>query len=209
MELNELIENYFENKKKVNIAIAGCTCSGKSTLSKEIRNVLSDRYSVSIIEQDSYFKNIEDIPTLRGRYLMDSPNSFETKEFKSDTETHIKEGKVIIPKYDINTNKRLSKDVLIYQKDINIFEGLHVINLLNDLEIYKIFLNTSIEKCLERRIERDRLALGVSKDQIQEYFESYIIPQYKNYIIPQKEKADLIINNEMEGKWLLKKLSKN
>lgn len=209
MELNELIENYFENRKKVNIAIAGCTCSGKSTLSNQIRSILSDQYSVSVIEQDSYFKNIEDISTLRGRYLMDSPNSFETKEFKSDIQTLMKDVKVLIPKYDISTNKRLSKDVLVCQSDVNIFEGLHAINLLNDLEIYKIFLNTSIEKCLERRVERDRLALGVSEDQIQDYFENYIIPQYKSYILPQKEKADLIINNEMEGKWLLKKLSKN
>ncbi len=209
MELIDMIEKYLINKQCFNIAIAGCTCSGKTTLSNEIKDLLSKSMKVSIIDQDAYYKNLENIPTLKGRYLLDSINAFETREFVNDVESLLKNKSIMVPTYDINSNTRISKDKIITMGDINIFEGLHVIRLLNHLDIYKIFINTPLDICLERRVNRDQNKYNAKRDSIEKYFEDYIIPMYSSYGLPQKKQADLVINNEMEGKCLLKKLSKN
>ena len=183
----------------MNIIISGISCSGKTTLSSKINNSLH-------FKQDWYFKDKKDIPLSRKGYLFDSPNAFYMTEFKEDVISLLKNGNVCIPEYDIKTNTRIKKIKNINKMKINIFEGLHTIGELKNLsDSIKIFIDTPLEECLKRRIQRDT-KLGIEEQVVRKYFYEVMIPMYKQYIEIQQEYADLIIKESEDEKWLLKKL---
>lgn len=193
MTIEELIKRKLVELEYINIIIAGYTCSGKTTEASKIKEIFGSL--VSSIPQDNYFKDLNEIPRSKNGYLMDSFNAFLTNEYEQDVETLLSRGQVYIPQYDIESNKRLNKDILVKKGKINIFEGLHTITLLKNLNNkLTIFMNTPIDICLERRIKRDTKNYGIKEEIIKRYFESCILPISKSYIIPQKELADLVID---------------
>ena len=187
----------------MNIVIAGGTCSGKTTLAKEIKNLTS---KAVIFPQDNYFKNLKDIPKYKGGYLMDSINAFNYPEYQKDYAELLKKGEVYIPNYDLESNQRKSKDILLKKEDLIILEGLHTIKIFASMKSsLKVFLLVDLEECLKRKIERDSNKYQISPKIITEYFREFIIPMYKEYILPQKKEADIVIEKEEDVKCFLKK----
>lgn len=184
----------------MNIVISGCTCSGKTTLANKL--------SKTIMSQDSYYKDLKDIPKHKEKYLMDSINAFHINEYLEDSINLINNDSIYIPNYDISTNKRISKDLKLFKSSLNVFEGLHTINILKDINTLKIFLNTSLDECLKRRIKRDTLLYRIDEKVIIDYFNETIIPMYKLYIENQKDSADIIIKEGDDPICVLKKYIK-
>lgn len=201
----ELARRKIEEGSLLNIIISGPTCSGKTTLAKELEDKLSYT-KVCSISQDSYYKDLKNIPKSRYGYLMDSVNAFETNEFTEDIKTLLRVGYVLIPNYYIPENRRISKDIRKDKGNVNILEGLHSIRLLTGIDnSLRIYMDTDLETCLIRRIERDK-KYGVSEEVIRRYFAETMIPMYESYIKPQIEESDIIIRNEGDKECLLKKL---
>ncbi len=195
MNVYEEIKEHLLSHNTVNVVIAGITCSGKTTLANNIRKYFSDKYAVAIVSQDDYFKNLSDIPRVREGYLTDSIDAFHVTEFKYDVQLLLQNGVVIMPKYDVATNTRIAKSKIVRAGNINVFEGLHTIHLLKDLDnCINIFVDTGSEVCLDRRIARDSLKFGVSETRIREYWHDCIKPMCEKFIFPQKAYADIIIN---------------
>jgi len=191
------ISKYLLSHETVNVVIAGITCSGKTTLANNIREYFSDKYVVTIVAQDDYFKNLPDIPRVREGYLTDSIEAFWTAEFKQDVQKLLIDGVVTTPKYDIASNIRICKNKIVREGTINIFEGLHTIRLLGKLDnCIKIFVDTDIDICLKRRIARDTSTYGVPEERIRRYWDTCIKPMYEKWIRPQRENADIIINRK-------------
>lgn len=178
----------------INIVIAGVSCSGKTTFANELRKLFPRIPHIPIIAQDDYFKNLSDVPRVSQGYLMDSIEAFHIEEFKQDVQTLIENGVVMMPKYDIATNTRISKNKIVRAGKINVFEGLHTIKLLGDLEhCIKFFIDTDMDTCLERRIARDTSKYGIPERRVRQYWEDCIKPMSEKFILPQKEAADFII----------------
>ena len=195
MNVQEEISKYLLSHDTVNVVIAGTTCSGKTTLANEIRNHFSDRYLVTLVAQDDYFKNLPDIPRIREGYLTDSIEAFWTAEFKHDVQKLLTNGVATMPRYDIATNTRVSKNKIVRAGRINVFEGLHTIQLLGELDnCIKIFVDTDIDICLKRRISRDTLKFGVPEVRIRQYWNDCVKPMCERFIFPQKEDADITID---------------
>lgn len=193
MDIYQKISNFLETHHTANIVIAGQTCSGKTTLAKKIHEHFSERYSASIISQDDYFKNLCDIPVAFGCYLMEVPEAFCVEEFKSDVRLLLQYGHVKMPVYDIATNTRVSKDKTVQSSQINIFEGLHTIHILDNLEnSISIFVDTDSTTCLERRIARDSKNFSIPEIRIREYWNDCIQPMSERFVLPQKYYADVI-----------------
>ncbi len=197
MSIYEEIEKHLQNHSMANIAIAGITCSGKTTLANSIRKYFSDKYAVTIVSQDDYFKNLPDIPRTREGYLTDSVNAFWTSEFQHDVQQLLQNGVVVMPRYDVATNTRISKNKIVRVGKINVFEGLHTIHLLKELDDHiSVFVDTEIETCLERRIARDTTSFGVPEVRIRQYWDDCIKPMCERFIFPQKSYADIIISTK-------------
>lgn len=194
MNIKEEIINYLKNHEMVNVIIAGSTCSGKTTLANEIRNYFSDTYAVTIVSQDDYFKDLPEIPRIREGYLTDSINAFHTIEFQEDVQKLVQNAVVMMPKYDIASNTRISKNKIVRCGKINIFEGLHTISLLGHMDnSIKIFIDTDIDICIKRRIARDTFKYGIPEERILQYWYDCESPMCKEYIFPQKKLADIVI----------------
>ncbi len=193
MEIYDEIRKFVETHNTANVVIAGQSCSGKTTLANRIREHFNGKYSVSIISQDDYFKDLRDIPIAGGNYLMDVPEAFWIEEFLNDVHLLFNYGNVNMPNYDISTNSRVNKNKVILSSEINVFEGLHTIQIFNGLRnSISIFVDTDSDTCLKRRIERDSTKFGIPEKRIREYWNECIQPMSKRFIFPQKFYADII-----------------
>jgi uridine kinase len=205
MEILEVINKELKEKKALNIIISGCTCSGKTTLAVKLKESLQKDYMISTIQQDNYYKNLNDIPKNSNGFLTDSINAFECYEFIKDVRQLLTNGGAFVPRYDITANQRISKDIYISKGDINIFEGLHTIKLLKEIKTsLLIFLDVSFETCLQRRIKRDTSLYGIEPNRVKEYFNRCIKPLTEDYVLPQRDVADVIIDERGHVKCLLK-----
>ena len=191
-ELLKFIDDYLARNNEINLIIAGSTCSGKTTLTKKIIDTYKD---VSTIPQDAYFKNLQQIPTSRIGRLYDSVNAFLIDEYQKDV-TNMCEGKTVyIPDYEVVTNTQKERYAFERRKKkINIFEGLHTITLLDSIQpSVKVFVNTPRHICLDRRIKRDCAKYPVDGEFVYRFWSENIWPLTELYVLPQKDKADIII----------------
>ncbi len=197
MNVKEEIGNYLLRNGTVNIVISGITCSGKTTFSKELAEYFSNYYSVTIVSQENYLKNIKDIPKVYEGDLLDSIDAFHADEFKHDIELLVKNKVSIIPKYDTTIGIRITKSQIVKYSEVNIFEGLHTIQLLRSLpnSIF-IFLDTDIGTCMQRRIKMESNHFGIPESRTLVYWDYCVLPMCEKYIFPQKQLADIIITDE-------------
>jgi uridine kinase len=197
MNIQEEISKFLISHDTVNVLLSGTTCSGKTTLANSLKKSFQDRYQVTIVAQDDYFKNPPDVPKTKEGYLADSIEAFLTDEFKQDVQKLLTDGVAIMPRYDITTNTRISKNKIVRAGNINIFEGLHTIYLLGDLDnCIKVFLDTDIDVCVQRRIARDTSNFGVPEARILKYWNDCVKPMCEQFVFPQKKYADIIINQK-------------
>ena len=183
----------------MNIIISGITCSGKTTLSNSING--------TIMHEDDYMKDRNQIPRRKSYLLMDLPSAYHLDEFVCDANTLLTTGKANYPNYDVSNNRRINKNGVIQKSEINVFEGLHTIDTLKDLrDSIKVFIDTDLSTCLERRIKRDSELYGISEEEVIKYFNEIILNIYKTHIEKQKYMSDIILDGGEDVKCLLKKL---
>lgn len=194
MDIQSVIRQYLKDHGSVNVVIAGITCSGKTTLANNLKRVFEKEYTVTIISQDDYFKNLPEIPRVQDGYLTDSVEAFHTLEFQQDVQFLLQNGVVIMPRYDVASNTRLSKNKVVRTGQINILEGLHTISIFSKLpNSIKIYLDTNPDVCLNRRIVRDTSKYAIPEGRIREYWEKCILPMCEQFIYKQKQIADIIL----------------
>ena len=183
------------------IFIAGPTCSGKTTLSRFLEHFFWEKNtSVTVIREDDYFKNIEDIPRGPRGYLTDCKEAFHIAELQEDFKSYVENKKAALPMYDVATNKRLPSKQYVLKNDITIVEGLHTISLFHGLkESLFIYVDTPIDVCLKRRIERDKLKFRIPEERVIQHFNDCIMPSYEKEILPQRKMHDVILYNSVKG----------
>lgn len=195
MKLYEKIEEKLQDLGFVNIVICGSTCSGKTTLAQKIKSDFEVRYPVTIVSEDDYFKNFQEIPRNKHWMLLDSIEAFCVEEFKTDVEALMKNGVVMMPRYDVSNNLRESKNKIVRKGKINIFEGLHTISVLAGLEnCIKVYIDTNQDVCLQRRITRDTTKYKIPEVLVRKFWNECIRPMSEKYVYPQKEFADIVVS---------------
>ena len=180
------------------IGICGGTGSGKSTLTKKLEDHFKNKGVVKILS-DSYYKNHINLNFKeRSKINFDHPNSIDFEFLLKNLKDLKNNKKIKDPIYSYKTHKRLKKGNTVYPKDIIIVEGLHIFcdKRIVDLIDFKIFLDIDEETRLKRRIERDVIFRGRSKNEVEERFFSMCKPMHENYIDPSKKHADKILNSK-------------
>jgi uridine kinase len=61
---------------------------------------------------------------------------------------------------------------------------------------YSIFVDVCEKIQLERRIERDLVARGYTKEEVLYQWNNHVLPCYENYVEPFKELASFVVLNE-------------
>lgn len=184
------------NKKSaIIIGISGASASGKSLLANTIVNELgSDQ--VVIISEDSYYKDHSNIPfEERAKVNYDHPDAFDHELLYSHL-LQLQQGKSIeVPIYNHSMHVREKETRCVGDHTIIVLEGilLFVEKKLRELMDIRIFMETSLDICLIRRLKRDIKERGRSLDSVLKQYEETVRPMYLQFIDPSKRYADVIV----------------
>ena len=182
-------------KNVILIGISGSSGSGKTLIAKTIIDSIGDD-KVSLIQEDSYYKDLSDIPfSERTGKNFDHPYAFE-HELLAIHLTTLKSGtEISIPKYDYKTHTRQKETNTIYPKKVIILEGILI---LNDERIRKLldiraYVDAMPDICFIRRLQRDISERDRTIDSIINQYMQTVRPMYFKYVEPTKKYADIII----------------
>jgi uridine kinase len=177
------------------IGISGASASGKSLLANTIVSELgSDQ--VVIISEDSYYKDHSNLPfEERAKVNYDHPDAFDHGLLYQHL-LQLQLGQPIeVPIYNHSLHIREQETRPVGQHEIIVLEGilLFVEQALRELMNIRIYMETSLDICLIRRLKRDIKERGRSLDSVLKQYEETVRPMYMQFIDPSKRYADLIV----------------
>ena len=177
------------------IGIAGGTGSGKTTVVKEIIKSLPQA-SVTIIPQDSYYKDSSHVPVEERQFInFDHPDAFDW-DLLVEHIAMLREGKAVEqPTYSYITCTRQPETVHVEPKEIIIIEGIMALVSpeLRDLMDLKIFVDADADDRLIRLIRRDVIERGRTPETVISRYERIVKEMHWEFIEPTKKFADIII----------------
>jgi len=177
------------------IGIAGGTGSGKTTVVEKIISFFPAG-DVALLSQDSYYKDNSHL-TMEERQSInyDHPDSID---FDLMTE-HLKELKagrnIAQPIYSYEKHNRLPHSQLTRAKKVTIIEGILIYCMkdIRDLCDIKVFVDTTDDERLIRRIRRDIKERGRDIEEVLCRYEDTLRPMHLQFIEPTKRYADIIV----------------
>ena len=181
--------------RRILIGIAGGSGSGKTLVARTIVRELGT-YRVVIIDQDSYYRNLEDIP-LRDRDArnFDHPDAFDNELMKRHIRELLAGRPVAQPIYDYSEHRRLPETRQVGEHDVIVLEGILIFTdpeLLQLMDI-KMFIDADADIRFIRRLRRDLIERGRSADSIIRQYEESVRPMHLQFVEPSKRHADVII----------------
>jgi len=181
--------------RRILIGIAGGSGSGKTLVARTIiRELGSDR--VVVIDQDSYYKNLDDIP-LRDRDSrnFDHPDAFDNELLKRHVRDLLEGRTVEQPIYDYAQHRRLAETRTIGEHVVIVLEGIliYVDPELRAMMDIKLFVDADHDVRFIRRLKRDLVERGRSVDSIIRQYEESVRPMHMQFVEPTKRYADLIV----------------
>ncbi len=176
------------------IGIAGGSGSGKTTITREIKEVFQSQ--VSILMQDNYYKNFDKLSLEeRASVNFDHPNSFDLDLFISHINSLKNKIPIEMPVYDFKNHIRSQESIFIHPTSIIIIEGILIFDnkKLRELMDIKIFVDTDADIRILRRIQRDILERGRALDNIINQYLETVRPMHIEFVEPSKRFADIIV----------------
>lgn len=177
------------------IGICGGTGSGKTTIARRIVEAVG-REKVILIEQDSYYRNLGDMPLdARRQTNFDHPDSIDSdmlvnhiKRLKSDLP-------IEMPIYDFRTHTRSRETEHIETKPVVIVEGILIFSepRILDLLDVRVFVDTPDDIRFIRRLQRDITERGRTVDSVIGQYYATVRPMHYEFVEASKRHADLII----------------
>ena len=182
--------------KPIIIGIAGGTASGKSSISRKMKDKFTDVKSVLIIKQDDYYKDQSDKP-MEERILTnyDHPFAFDNDLLIQHIHDLMDGKEIRKPIYDFVNHTRSGSYETCYPCDVLILEGLFVLENeeLRKLLDIKVFVDTAADVRFIRRLLRDVKERGRSMDSVVNQYINTVRVMHESFIEPTKRYADIII----------------
>jgi len=181
--------------KPLIIGIAGGSGSGKSTVARNVAELLTTS-SVAFIDMDAYYKNFPELSLDERRQLnWDHPDAFDYDLLFSHLDALSRRQAIEKPEYDFVTHLRRARPTRVEPADVVVIDGilLFVDDRVRDLCDVKVFVDADADIRLIRRIERDTNDRGRPLDEIIEQYLSTVQPMHLEFVEPSKRYADVIV----------------
>lgn len=181
--------------KTIIIGVSGPSASGKTLLANTIVKEVGPEY-VAVIPEDAYYKDNSHMPFEdREKINYDHPDSFDHALLCEHIRKLQNNEEVDIPIYDYPNHVRSKNTRRLGNHAIIVLEGilLFAVPELRKLMDIRIFMNTSLDICLIRRLKRDIEERGRSLDSVLKQYETTVRPMYWQFIEPSSQHADLIV----------------
>ena len=177
------------------IAIAGPSGSGKSTLAHGLSAQLGAD-QCQCIALDNYYRDLRHLsPAERAQRNFDHPEAWESELLIAQI-TALKQGHPIaLPQYDFTAHARTEHTQQLSPTPYIILEGLFALcyPALNQIIDLPIFVDIDDATALERRIQRDVIARGRTRESVIAQFQTTVQPATQKHIRPSASTAALIL----------------
>ena len=191
------------------IGIGGGTCSGKTTLSANLKERVGEK--VTVITQDRYYERQDELSKEeRKAQNYDHPDAFDW-DLKYEHLKKMIEGKPVqVPIYDFTTHNRSDETDLIEPKDSIILEGILALydEELRDLMDLKIYMYADDDIRAFRRMDRDTKKRGRTFDEVKRQYFDTVKPMHEKYVEETRKFADREIPGNSYDKEYCEELNK-
>ena len=192
--------------KRIMIGITGESASGKSTICKEIQNVINKfNMPVTILTTDNYFNDISGLIKEYGTfdnlrdsgYDVDAPNNFQLEVLKEDLERISQGEDIYSPEYLLNgTGVSVPKAKHIPSNKIVVVEGMASMYGDNkDIYDIKVYIETDLDIRRDRFLKRAYTERNQDLENAKKHWE-YILGAGEKYVKPYRAEADIILNGD-------------
>ncbi|DBA04668.1 TPA: hypothetical protein N0F65_012251 [Lagenidium giganteum] len=177
------------------VGVCGGSGSGKTTLSRAIINDFgADR--VSYLSHDYYYKDLNHLTMeQRSEHNFDHPDSLDTSLLVEHVR-QLRAGKEVdVPIYDFGTHSRCRETNKMKPNSVILVEGILIFadpELASLMDI-KIFVETSADIRLVRRLRRDIEERDRTAESVMNQYMKYVRPMHMMFVEPSKRVADIII----------------
>jgi uridine kinase len=152
-----------------------------------------------IIQEDSYYKDLSDVPfEQRSSRNFDHPDAFD-HDLLTEHLRQLLNGKAINhPVYDYKLHTRSKETKTAVPAGLIILEGILIYSnaQLRELMDYRVFIDTPPDICFVRRLKRDTEERGRTVDSVIQQYAQTVHPMYLEFIEPSKQYADIMIPGE-------------
>lgn len=193
------------------IIVAGCSGSGKSTVSQEIKQSFTKKDAQILCMDRFYKRTVAEMPKVKenGHPNFDHPDAFDWPLLRKCLKDLLNGKPTMVPHYDYKTHKRLKKYTLVKPTKIIIFEGVLTLydDRINNMAELKIFVDTSMNESFIRRLHRDQYERNRTVESIVNQWTESVKPMYDTYVKPRRWVADFLLpwdkKNENSIKYLI------
>tara|TARA_B100000809_G_C15034006_1_gene493065 strand:+ start:21 stop:671 length:651 start_codon:yes stop_codon:yes gene_type:complete len=181
------------------IAIAGPSASGKTLFAKTIHDELIEELGengISIIYEDAYYREQSHLSMQeREQTNYDHPNAFEHELLSKNLKKLTNNQAIHSPVYCYKTHTRIDETNKFLPTRIILVEGILLLSNKELRECFdiKVYMDTPLDICLIRRIERDLVERSRSIESVTNQYLATVRPMYHQYIEPSKAWADIVI----------------
>jgi uridine kinase len=180
------------------VGLAGPSGSGKSTVAKRV----ASRLNGHVISMESYSIQMNHLPLEdRAKLNYDAPHAIDMQLLERHIRDYASGKPIEAPIYDFTKHLRVSDQrVHVPAKSLLIVEGILALHFaqLRPLFDLSIYLEASNEVCFHRRKVRDITERQRSLDFILWQYKNMVLPAARQYVLPSKRYADLILKSDAD-----------
>ena len=187
------------NSSCIIIAITGASASGKSSIASTVHKELCNELGcqeIGIIAEDSYYKDQSHLEmSERVKMNYDHPNSMD-RDLLIQHLKDLKNGTAVdIPGYSYVEHTRTGETKHFTPKKIVILEGILLLTdeRVRQLADISVFVDTPLDICFIRRLQRDMEERGRSLQSVIDQYRATVRPMFLQFIEPSKQYADIVI----------------
>ncbi|MGA3162107.1 MAG: uridine kinase [Terracidiphilus sp.] len=193
------------------LGIAGCTGSGKTTLTAELARTLGGIH----FHIDTYYRDLAHMPLEeRARQNFDHPSLIESSLLVAQVAALARGETIERPVYDFASYTRvLGPDGIgltetVLPSAYLLIEGIFALHFTELLPFYqlRIYIDTPDELCFERRLKRDIEQRGRTPEVVRHQYESTVRPSSIAFVRPSAANADLIVDGTGALDWKVEQI---
>ena len=176
------------------VGLAGPSGSGKSTIAKRV----ASRLNGHVISMESYSIEMNHLPLEeRAKLNYDAPHAIDMHLLESHIRDYASGKAIEAPLYDFAKHLRVSERIHVPTKALLIVEGILALHFaqLRQLFNLSIYLDAPEEVCFHRRKVRDITERQRSLDFILWQYQNNVLPAARQYVLPSKRYADLVLDS--------------
>ncbi|MCB9063143.1 MAG: uridine kinase [Halobacteriovoraceae bacterium] len=182
-------------ERSIIIAVAGGSGSGKTTFANKLLNSIGSD-NCTVISQDNYYFDQSHLFDVDGGSVnFDHPNSLDFNLMASQLHSLGRGIEIDYPQYCFKTHSRLENPLKIGPKKFMILDGILILHseIVRKSIDFAFFLEVPEEHRFERRVNRDVLERGRTREGSLQQIQTHVKPMHDKFVGPSKQWAHEVL----------------